>query len=289
MSFAQLTDWLPDWLGGPGLAVAIVLPLLGAAAAVGLARLLAGKDLGARLAGAGPAAGFILAYAVVVGSRGVPVPFADHKALALALVGVVVGILLDTEGWAGRRQRAVVIAIGVALLGWVVAHAVLRTDPGPQRNLIVAYAAAAILVFVRTTKVGGSAGTMPVQLVVAAIGVAALAWLAEATQVMHLAMALAAAGLGFVAWNWPAVRFNPGPALVLGMATPLLALAGTLMLDRASSPAALAVLLLVFFSEWIAAKVHIGGGAKGMRPMVMAGSGLAVVVVAVLVAVWTAG
>lgn len=255
--------------------MAIVLPLLGAAAAVGLARLLAGKDVGARLAGAGPAAGFILAYAAVVGSHGVPVPFADHKALALALMGVVVGILLDTEGWAGRRQRAVVIAIGVALLGWVVAHAVLRTDPGPQRNLIVAYAAAAILVFVRTTKVGGSAGTVPVQLVVASIGVAA--------------MALAAAGLGFVVWNWPAVRFNPGPALVLGMVTPLLALAGTLMLDRDSSPAALAVLLLVFFSEWIAAKVHIGGGAKGMRPMVMAGSGLAVVVVAVLVAVWTAG
>ena len=264
----------------------MLLPFLGAVAATGLLRLVGGASLGPRLAGAGAAAGFLLAYAAVVGARGLPVPFGDHKILTLALLGMLAGILIDSEGWGGKWQRVVVIALGVSALGWIIGPEALRTDPGPERNLLVAYVAGAILVFVRITRVAGSAGTAPIQLAVAATGIAIVATGGGASGVGYLGLALAAATFGFVAWNVPDVRFAPGPALVLGVATPLLAMAGQLLVDEDASPVALALLLLVFFSEWIAGHIKISGG-KITRPIVLAFSGLLVVALAVGVAQWT--
>ena len=67
---------------------------------------------------------------------------------------------------------------------------------------------------------------------------------------------------------------------------PLLAMAGQLLVDEDASPVALALLLLVFFSEWIAGHIKISGG-KITRPIVLAFSGLLVVALAVGVAQWT--
>jgi hypothetical protein len=218
-------------------------------------------------------------------SRGVP-DLGEHMPLMLALIGMMVGILIDSEAWGGRRQRLWVIATGLAIVLWTLADDVANTDLGPERNVLVAYFAGAILVFVRATRVAGSAGTVPVQMMVAGAGVCALSLVSGAGEVAALAGALAASVLGYVAWNWPAVRFTPGAAFVLRAGLPLLGLAGALLLEEDGSIAGLGVLLLVFFTEWIAAQLRTSGGR---RPLALTLAGLLVVAVAVLVARWQEG
>ena len=285
LSLDRLLEWPPDWLWEPDLLIATLLPLVAAVAAIALLRLIGGKARAGAMAGAGVAAGFVLAYAAVVRSRGLP-ELSEHLPLLLALFGLVAGVLIDSEGWGGKRHRLLVIGVGLAAILWSLADDVASTDLGPERNVLVACFAGATLVVVRATRVAGSAGTVPVQMMVAAFGVAAVAWVAGADQVSALAIALGASTLGFVGWNWPTVRFAPGAALVLGAGLPLLALAGVLLIEEDGSMAALGVLLLVFFSEWIAAQ--IGASGKG-RSIVLAFASLLVVAVAVLVAHWQAG
>ncbi|MBM3506381.1 MAG: hypothetical protein FJX64_01390 [Alphaproteobacteria bacterium] len=70
-----------------------------------------------------------------------------------------------------------------------------------------------------------------------------------------------------------------------GAGLPLLALAQPLLDEHG---AALAVLLLVFFSGWIAAQMRVGSG-KGLRPLALAVASGLVVVAAVRVARWKEG
>lgn len=291
MSFSKL----PDWLLAPDLAIPVWLPLVLAAAATGFLRLLGGRDLGTRIASGGAAAGFVLAYTTIIASRGLFAPatlaLTENKPLALALIGLSIGILLDAEQWGGRWQRPLVVMMGLGALAWVAGPAVTDSQPGPGRNLVIAYLAAATMVFVRTTRVTGSAVTAPIQLCVAAIGIGAVAWVSGTASLFHLSLGLGAAVAGFLAWNWPSFRFPPGAALVLGAGVPLLALGGELLLYEDGPRLALGALLLVFFSEWIAGQFPLGGssGGKAMRPIVVACIGLAVVAAATLLARWETG
>lgn len=283
MTFADL--W--DWLLAPDVVVSFWLPLALAATATFVARLFGAR--GAALASAGAGAGFALAFATIVHVWGVPAPLHDHKVLYLPLAGLVLGCLFDSEGFGGRWRRPLIVLFGLVAVLWVAAPALLQSRAGPERNLVIGYLVAAAVVLLRATHVAGSAQTPPLQLMVAALGLAAVAAVADAAEYARLAIGLAAATLGFLAWNWPAVRFIPGAALTLGVGLPLLALGGELALNEGGNAWALGLLLLVFFSEWLTAQIGLGGKGKAWRPVAQAFTCLLVIGAATAIARWQAG
>ncbi len=283
MTFADVGNWLAD----PDLIVAFWLPLVFAALAALIARLFGSR--GAALASAGAGVGFVLAYAIILHNWGVPAPLAEHKPLYLALLGLLIGCVLDSENLGGRFRRPLVVLLGLLAVLWIAAPALLDSRAGPERNLVIGYLIAAAFVLVRTTHVAGSALTPPLQLFVAALGVAAVAVTADAEAHAKLALGLGAATLGFVAWNWPTVRFIPGAALTLGVGLPLLALGGEAALYEDGNPWALGLLLLVFFSEWLTSRIGLGNKGKAMRPWAQAFACLLVIGGATAIARWQAG
>jgi hypothetical protein len=283
VTFADVGDWLLD----PALVVAFWLPLAAAALATLIARLSGGR--GATLASAAVGVGFVVAYASILHIWGVPAPLAEHKPLYLALLGLVLGCVFDTEALAGRYRRPLVVVLGLVAVLWVAGPALFDSRPGPERNLVLAYLLAAAVVLLRTTHVAGSALTPPLQVFVAGLGVAALAATADAHPFAQLGLGLAAAALGFLGWNWPTVRFIPGNALALGAGLPLLALSGEVVLYEDGNPWALGLLLLVFFSEWLTGRLGLGGKGKALRPLAQAFTCLLVIGGATVLARWQAG
>ena len=188
-----------------------------------------------------------------------------------ALAGTVAGVILDGEGQHPGRLRAAAVIVPLAAVAWVVAPLPLGDLAPGEWNLIIALAVAVLIVFLRASRRSGSAVTAPVQLLVAALGVAAVAWYAGAVAQAQVGVMLAAAAAGFLAWNWPAFRFPPGAALLLGIGAPVVALAAQMAVWGTASLTALAILVLVFFSDWIAGGIRLGSGtvATAMRPVLV--------------------
>ena len=121
--------------------------------------------------------------------------------------------------------------------------------------------------------------TAPIQLAVAAIGLGVLAWVGGSGLLAQISAAVAFAVSGFLIWNWPVFRFPPGAALVMGAAVPLAAIGGALTLSGTVGGGALAILVLIFFSDWLAGAISLGGSslAQAMRPILVAAAGMLVV------------
>lgn len=283
MTFAELGNWLV----APATVVSFWLPLVAAALATLIARLFGNR--GATLASAGATIGFVLAYASILHIWGVPAPLAEHKPLYLALLGLTMGFVFDTESLGGRWRRPLIVLLGLVALLWVASPALFDSRPGPERNLVIAFLLGSTLVLLRTTHVAGSALTPPLQLFVAAMGIAAVAVTADADDHALRAVGLGAATLGLVAWNWPSVRFIPGTTLTLGIGLPLLGLGGEVALYEDGNPWALGLLLLVFFSEWLTSRIGLGNKGAAMRPFAQAFTCLLVIGGATAVARWQAG
>ncbi|MDA1132951.1 MAG: hypothetical protein O2905_06980, partial [Proteobacteria bacterium] len=230
---------------------------------------------------------FVLAYFVAVGLPAWPATGSAHKVFYLGLAGLLIGIVLDAEDAGDRLKRGATLALPFAALAWVVVPVVSGAMERETVMLIAALAAALVVMFVRLSRVAGSAVTPPIHLAVAAAGVAAIAWYGGSFFQVQVGLILAASATGFVLWNWPVYRFAPGAALLLGIGIPVAALAAQMALYGGASKPALALLVLVFFSDWIAGGIRLGGGpvAVALRPVLVLLAGLLVVGAAALVTV----
>ena len=228
----------------------------------------------------------MLTYAVTAGLPGIPTAGAAHKVFYLSVAGLVLGAVIDAEELGAWTRRVAVIVLPLLGLVWMVGPLANLPAVLPDRMLVLGLFGAAVVVLLRLTRSEGSAVTAPVHLAVAAAGVAAVAWYAGTYFAVQVGTALAAATLGFLVWNWPVYRYPPGAALLLGIGMPALALAAQLLLYDGAPWGALAVLLLVFFSDWIAGVIRLGGGrvARAVRPLLTAVVGALVVAASGLVA-----
>ena len=273
------------WLDTP-VGRTVWLPLLVAIVATGILRLAWAREKGPILANAAAGAAFVLTYAVTAGLPGIPTAGAAHKIFYLSVAGLVLGAILDAEEWGTWMRRVVVVVLPLLGLVWIAGPLANTPGPPPDQNLVLGLFAAAVIVLLRLTRTEGSALTAPVHLAVASAGLAAVALYAGTFFAVQVGTALAAATVGFLVWNWPVYRYPPGGALLLAIGMPALALAAQLLLYDGAPWGALAVLLLVFFSDWIAGGIRLGGGrvAYAVRPLLTAVVGALVVAASGLVA-----
>lgn len=103
-----------------------------------------------------------------------------------------------------------------------------------------------------------------------------------------LALSAAAGVAGFFLWNWPVQRFANGAGLLIGVTTPLLALAATAAIEGTASRVALLLLVLIFFADKVFRLPTFSGRVgQALRPLILAAVCGLVVLAAVAVATTT--
>jgi hypothetical protein len=246
----------------------LLLPLAAAALLAGLIRLAGGAGRGARLADSAVGLAFLLAFIALFGS----LPVLGHPPHALiaetAALGTALGLILTL---AGRDGRIAAIVAPLALVLWRYGLALPHLPWGALLPAI-AFAAGGVAVM-RQLQASTGRGAVPMVLSgVAALGLAGIAAFFAAEGVMRLALALAAALAGFLAWNWPSPRWPLGPAGWLAVGGALLAMALSLGGESLLSLVPLSLLALVFFVEPAAARLGAGSGLIGraLAPVVLA-------------------
>ncbi len=131
----------------------------------------------------------------------------------------------------------------------------LRTPTPSLIVLFVALYALAALCFWRVM-LSREQGLEPVVMILmAAIGLAGVAFISGSLSIAQLCAALAAAVGGFALWNWPVSRYPFGTVGIVSGGSALLALAAVTLLLTDASPIALATLALVFFANTISRRI----------------------------------
>jgi hypothetical protein len=224
-----------------------------------------------RRASLGPAIMIPMALFVVIGAPKFPTASPFDQIAILGFAGFVLGAFVELEGLNQWPRRALIILAPPAGLIWIIARG---NDFGlamADRNFTVFLVIGVGIAAARVSRGKGSAVTAPVLLMLAAGGLSVVSWISG---VIALAQITAVIGLlvgGFFVWNWPKYRYPPGAALVVGAATPLAAASGVLILDGRANGTSVAILSLIFFSDWLAGFVSLGGGpvARAMRPVMV--------------------
>jgi hypothetical protein len=238
----------------------------------GAVRLANGRNHGPRVAGAAVTLSFGVVYFLFVAIPPLPPLSFFDKLIYGAAGGLVLGFLLDF-GRLPPFLRWLLFPAGCgALLYWLehpgVETAGLWTLVGLAGLWLASVAALWRLEAER------EAGLNPVvKLLIAALGLAAVAMLGGAPDIAHLAMALAAALFGFTLWNWPTNVFPYGATLLMGAGGTLFLLAWIAALhEPAISLPALGLLVLVFFADMAAKHMHLGDSraANAAAPIILA-------------------
>ncbi len=238
----------------------------------GAVRLANGRARGPYVAGAAVALNFAAVYFLIIGIP--PHPPADEmdKLVYGVAGGAVLGFGLDFLRLPAFFRWLLFPAGCGALLYWLELPGVESAGVWALAGLGALWLASIAALW--RLEAEREAGLNPVvKLLIAALGLAAVAMLGGATEVSHLAVALAATLFGFCVWNWPTSVFPYGAALLMGAGGALFLLAwiAALYYDSVSLPA-LAILLLVFFADLAARHLHLGDGraARAAAPIMLA-------------------
>ncbi len=210
---------------------------------------------------------FLGGYVMFLGVPDFPSADPLHLLPYIVLVGLIVGIVIDTFSHIESTRLAVV-------LGWpavvVVTIGILEM---PNFATIAGLPMAVLWLSAVLTNLWLGLEhrfqtTPVVSLFVITIGLGLLAFIGGSKILTILSGILAAAYLGFFALNWPMPRFAFLAVGNLGAAGAVLALAVAQALFTATQPLPLAVLLLVLPMPLIAGRLPFGAGPKA-GPMVL--------------------
>jgi len=246
------------------------LPFAATLAAALVLRVIAGRERIEVVGGLAVAVGFLAAYLEILGTPPLPARSSGQKIAYIATAGAVLGLALDiVAARSGSRRLAALVFAGVAVW-WLLGHRArdLEMVLSAGLPLLTAWA----IVLSRLQRVAGRGRTAGVMLVMAATGLAIVAWWGRTASAAQLAGALAAATGAFLLLSALFTRFRFAEAAVLGGGAALLAIAGQLALYTGASPWALAVLILVFFADHAARRIRLGNGARarGAAPVLLA-------------------
>ena len=245
---------------------ASLLPLGVAFLSAGVIRLAGGAGRGATFADAGIGLGILAVFLALYRA----IPFlshvSDHAVGEAALAGLGLGAML-TLGHAGsllRRAAAVVMALAILYrLGGLAMMQGARLDA----LVVVLAAVGGVLALLRLEAAGGRGANPLVLLLVASVGLAGVAYVGASVSLAQLAGGIAAAAAGFLLWNWPVARWRFGAMGVLAGGGAFVAAAAGLALRLTGPPylsLSLALLLLVFLAEPVAARLAFGRPGGGL-------------------------
>ena len=209
----------------------------------GAVRLANGRTRGPRVAGAAVALSFAAVYFLIIGIPPHPPVSGLDKLVYGVAGGVALGFCLDLLRLPPFTRWLLFPIGGAALLYWLELPGVKTAGAMALIGLGAMWLASIAALW--RLEAEREAGLNPTaMLIVAALGLAAVTMLGGATEIAHLAVALATALFGFSLWNWPTNVFPYGAALLMGAAGTLFLLAWIAALHYATvSLPALAILL----------------------------------------------
>lgn len=218
--------------------VATLLPLAVALIVSGLARAHTPAWAGPALA-----AGFLVAYVVILGWPLLPPVGVNHKIFYVVLIGALIGLGFDLAPARPGRLRGVALAWPTAIVAWLGWRQLGDPTLGEAARLAALWLAGMFL-FDRLLAWRDQGLAAPVILLAAGIGLSLVAFAGSASH-SQLGAAVAAVSGAYLLWNWPRRRFAFGVGAVFAAATMLLSVAGANALFTNASPLALALLLLI--------------------------------------------
>ena len=238
----------------------------------GAIRLANGRTRGPYVAGAAVSLSFAAVYFLIIGVPPQPPTSAMDKLVYGVAGGLALGFSLDFLRLPPFVRWLLFPAGCAALLYWLELPGIESAGVAALAGLGALWLASIAALW--RLEAEREAGLNPVvKLMIAALGLAAVAMLGGATEIAHLAVALATALFGFSLWNWPTNVFPYGAALLMGAGGALFLLAWIAALQHASvSLPALAILLLVFFADLAARNMRLGESraARAAAPIVLA-------------------
>ncbi len=253
----------------------VLVPVVGGFLLTGAIRIANGPTRGPLVAGASVGLGFLVAHGLTLGVPALP-PIAPEQELAYVVAaGLVIGFLLDFFR-RGPLYRETVYLLGSAAGLYWIAQPLIETGDAWIYLALIALWLGAIIAGYRLEKSRAAGLDSCLKLLVASLGLGAIAIFGRATDLGQISFGLATALGGFALWNWPVNRYNFGAALLLGAGGAFIALAYVLALYSETSPIALALLLLCFFADVAAKRVKLPAGKFGdaLRPFVLVGLAL---------------
>ena len=235
-------------------------------------RLANGRNHGPRVAGAAVALSFGVVYFLIAGVPPLPPLSVYDKLIYGVASALVLGFSLDFIR-TPPFMRWLLFPLGCAALLYWLEHPGIETAGFWTLVGLGGLWLASIAALWRL-EAEREAGINPVvMLMIAALGLAAVAMLGGATVIAFLSVALAAALFGFTVWNWPTNVFPYGATLLMGAGGTLFLLAWIAALhEPAVNLPALGILVLVFFGDMAAKHMHLGESraAKAAAPIVLA-------------------
>lgn len=249
-----------------------LVPLVLGFVLTGGVRFANGSQHGPQVAPAGVGLAFLATYFVIMGVPPIPPVQAVQKLAYAVAGGLVVGFLLDF-GKLPAAFRWVLFPIGTAaVLYWIAWRKLQAPDIWMILGAVALWLSTIISMW--RLEAGREARLNPsVKLLIAALGMAAVAVVGHTAALAQLAFALAAAIAGYMLWNWPVYRWPYGGALLMGAGAALATIGMIIVLYTRVSVIAMALLLLIFFADIAARRINLGSGglAKALEPVVLAG------------------
>jgi hypothetical protein len=235
----------------------VILPFVVVLAATGTAVAVRSRFDASRLATTSVGIGFLLAVYLVADGLVWPPRTAVQKLPYVTAGLILAGTML--EGVARSRRfflwaAAVVLTI---MLLWLVWPQLPEASAGVFWRAGLVLLAGGTIMWTLVDREGKGRVPAPSMLVLAALGLAGAAFSAGSLVLFQIALGLAAAGGGFVLWNWPRPRlvFGPGGVLVAGIGLVLLALLLLTLTEIRSW--ALVPLLGVFVTDRLARRLPV--------------------------------
>jgi hypothetical protein len=248
-------------------------------------RMAAGPERGARASGVAVVIGFLAAWGVFLAPGWMPgddFTRIGHIAFGAALVGVVLDLLAPK-----RFVAAIAAAVVVLVSAWASVTGSLRPH-GPldltTTVAVVALAIGAFLILVRLDAARERGSAPLVLLLIAALGLAAMAALVGDHRLAVTGMMLAAALIAFALLQW-LLHLPVGDALILGAGGVVLAMAWTLGHVHADARLGLLLVPLILFAEGTAARVPLPKAriSAVLGPVVLAGVAALPLILAIIV------
>lgn len=251
----------------------LLLPtLLISLVANGVARFMRGGWHGHVLAGFGGGLGILAAMYALLGVPPFPPIAAGHKAFYAVVMMLVFGVVADlTKGREGLR-RVVAMTLPMLTAYWL-----------SYAQFLGNFFSFAALQFLVLTVAGGTAMmrlegfmhrqlTSSIMVFAAAIGLGTVALIGGESTLSLVSFAVAAAVLGFVAWNWPIPRVPMSTPLLMACGAALSAAAGQLAYFSPAASWPLLALLPIFYVDRIRRKFIAGNDriAQLLKPVVLA-------------------
>jgi len=242
----------------------------------------AGPTLGSRLAVCGAGVALLVSYYLMFSLPPFPPRSASQKLGYLIALSGLLSILIACLPNLARSWR-VLVALGIVLgLAWI-AESKIKQGQVLALLLILAGASVAFAAvqWARTKPVEVGATVM-----VAALGLASLAFLAPSASLTQMALAIAAALGGFLLWTWPKPRLAFAEAGSMAIVAPLIWLAGQMALYSKASPGALAMISAVALAPFFRQRLFpmSDRGPEALRPIVTGLCAAALAAIALLIA-----